>query len=120
LKLIIEKFKVLKQIMDSFFRSSSSRSHIPSSFDSSDNVVNNEEICIMDQELNLQEWKLPFVPTKNIYKQSTFSNLSFLSDYTIKIVERTVSLNKEYETIKLFSKDSIEKHKEKYSFIHIG
>jgi hypothetical protein len=106
--------------MDSFFRSSSSKSHIPSSSNSSDNVVNNEEICIMDQELNLQEWKLSSVPTKNIYKQSTFSNLSFLLDYTIKTVERTVFLNKEYETIKLFSKDSIEKHKEKYSFIHIG
>jgi hypothetical protein len=70
--------------------------------------------------LSLQEWKLPSVPTKNIYKQSTFSNLSFLLDYTIKTVERKVFLNKEYETIKLFSKDSIEKHKEKYSFIHIG
>jgi hypothetical protein len=33
--------------MDSFFRSSSSRSHIPSSSDSSDNVINNEEISIM-------------------------------------------------------------------------
>jgi hypothetical protein len=120
LKLIIEKLRILKQIMDSFFRSSSSKSHIPSSSNSSDNVVNNEEICIMDQELNLQEWKLSSVPTKNIYKQSTFSNLSFLLDYTIKTVERTVFLNKEYETIKLFSKDSIEKHKEKYSFIHIG
>jgi len=74
----------------------------------------------MDQELNLQEWKLPSVPTKNIYKQSTFSNLSFLSDYTIKTVERTVSLNKEYETNKLFSKDSIDQDKQKYSFIHIG
>jgi hypothetical protein len=66
LKLIIEKLRILKQIMDSFFRSSSSKSHIPSSSNSSDNVVNNEEICIMDQELNLQEWKLPSVPTKNI------------------------------------------------------
>jgi hypothetical protein len=91
-----------------------------SSSDSNDNVINNEEICIIDQELNLQEWKLPSVPTKNIYKQSTFSNLSFLSNYTIKTVERIVSLNKEYETIKLVSKDSIEKHKQKYSFIHIG
>jgi hypothetical protein len=54
--------------MDSFFRSSSSRSRILSSSNSSDNVINNEEICIMDQELNLQEWKLPSVPTKNIYK----------------------------------------------------
>jgi hypothetical protein len=60
------------------------------------------------------------VHTRNIYKQSTFSNLSFLSAYTIKTVEQIVSLNKEYETIKLFSKDSIEKHKQKYSFIHIG
>jgi hypothetical protein len=32
--------------MDSFFRSSSSRSRMLSSFDSSDNVVNNEEISI--------------------------------------------------------------------------
>jgi hypothetical protein len=108
-------------MMDSFFMSSSSRSHRPSLSDSNnENVINNEEICIMDQEINLQEWKLPSVPTKNIYKQSTFSNLSFLSDYTIKTVERTVSLNKEYETIKLFSKDSIDQHKQKYSFIHIG
>lgn len=60
------------------------------------------------------------VPTRNIYKQSIFSNLSFLSNYTIKTVERTFSLNKEYKTIKLFSKDNIEKHKQKYSFIHIG
>jgi hypothetical protein len=93
---------------------------MPSFSDNSDNVINNEEISIMNQELNLQEWNLHLVPTRNIYKQSTFSNLYFLSDYTIKIVERTFSLNKEYETIKLFSKDNIKKHKQKYYFIHIG
>jgi hypothetical protein len=38
-------------MMDSFFRSSSSRSHRPSLADSNnENVINNEEICIMDQE----------------------------------------------------------------------
>jgi len=47
----------------------------------------------------------------NIYKQSTFINLSFISDYNIKTVEITFSLNKEYETIKLFSKDNIENYK---------
>jgi hypothetical protein len=73
----------------------------------------------MNQKRNLQEWSLPMVLTKNIYKQSTFSNLYFLSYYTIKTVERTVYLNKEYETIKLFSKDGIEKHKQKYYFIYI-
>jgi len=84
---------------------------MPSFSDNSDNVINNEEISIMNQELNLQEWNLHLVPTRNIYKQSTFSNLYFLSDYTIKTVERTFSLNKEYETIKLFSKDNIENYK---------
>jgi hypothetical protein len=56
---------------------------MPSSSDNSDNVINNEEINIMNQERNLQEWNLPLVPTRHIYKQSTFSNLSFLSNYTI-------------------------------------
>jgi hypothetical protein len=73
----------------------------------------------MSQKRNLQEWSLPMVPTINIYKQSTFSTLYFLSYYTIKTVERTVSLNKEYETIKLFSKDDIEMHKQEYYFIYI-
>jgi hypothetical protein len=59
---------------------------------------------------------LPLVSTRNIYKQSTVSNLSFLSDYTIKTVERTFSLNKEYQTIKLFSKYNIEKHKQNFFF----
>jgi hypothetical protein len=43
-----------------------------------------------------------------------------LSNYTIKTVEKTISLNNEYETVKLFSKKSIEKHRQKYCFIHIG
>jgi hypothetical protein len=76
---------------------------MPSFSDNSDNVINNEEIIIMNQEQNLQEWNLPLVPTINICKQSTFSNLSILSDYSIKRVKRTFSLNKEYETIKFFS-----------------
>jgi len=41
--------------MSSIFKSSSSRSHMPSSSDNSDNVINNEEINIMNQERNLQE-----------------------------------------------------------------
>jgi hypothetical protein len=42
--------KFLKQTMSSISRNSSSRSHMPSSSDNSDNVINNKEISIMNQE----------------------------------------------------------------------
>jgi hypothetical protein len=74
----------------------------------------------MNIERNLQEWNIPNIPTKQIDKQSTFSNSSFLLDYTVKTIEKTISLNNEYEIVKLFSKESMEKHRQKYSFIHIG
>jgi len=82
-------------------------------------LVNNEEINIMNVEINPQEWNIRTIPTKQIYKQSTFSNLSFLLDYTTKTIEKTIYLNNECETVKLFSKEYIEKHRQKYSFIHI-
>ena len=43
-----------------------------------------------------------------------------MTDYTIKTVERTYSLFNEYETIQLFSIDSIKQHREKYAFLHVG
>ena len=43
-----------------------------------------------------------------------------MTDYTIKTVERTYSLFNEYETIQLFSIDSINRHREKYAFLHVG
>jgi hypothetical protein len=42
----------------------------------------------MNVERNLQEWSIPNIPIKQIFKQSIFSNLLFLSDYTIKTVEK--------------------------------
>ena len=43
-----------------------------------------------------------------------------MTNYTIKTVERTYSLFDEYETIQLFLADSINRHKEKYVFLHVG
>ena len=62
----------------------------------------------MDIDRKLLEWykcSIPTINTKQIllHKQGTFSNLSFLTDYTTKIVERIYSLFNEYETIQLFS-----------------
>ena len=78
----------------------SSRSQMSSM---SDNTVNKEEVSLINvcPKNNWQNWKLPLVPQNKIYKKTTFSKLSFLSDYTIKTVERTFSLKQSFETIQL-------------------
>ena len=42
-----------------------------------------------------------------------------MTDFTIKTVERTYSLFNEYETIQLFSIDSINWHREKYASLYV-
>jgi hypothetical protein len=98
-------------------RSSSSRSQMSSK---SDNTVNKEEVSVVSAEKNWQDWKLPLVPQNKIYKKTTFSNLSFLSNYTIKTVERTYSLKQSFETIQLLSRKEIDKNIDNFSFIHFG
>jgi hypothetical protein len=44
----------------------------------------------------------------------------FLSNYTIKTVERIYSLRQSFEIIQLLSKKEIDKNKDNFSFIHIG
>ena len=99
-------------------RSSSSRSQMSSM---SDNTVNKKEVSLTNVSLenNWQNRKLPLVPRDKIYKKTTFSNLTFLSNYTIKTVERTYSLRQSFETIQLLSKKEIDKNKDNFSFIHI-
>ena len=85
------------------------------------NNINQEDYSIIDIERNLQDWTIPNVPNHQIYKQSTFSKISFLTNYTIKTVEKTISLNNDYESLHLLTNEAITRHKEqKYSFIHIG
>jgi hypothetical protein len=88
----------------------------------SDNTVNKEEVSLVNvsPEKNWQDWKLPLVPQDKIYKKTTFSKLSFLSNYTIKTVERTFSLKQSFETIQLLSRQEIDKNINNFSFIHIG
>ena len=67
-----------------------------------DKIVNSEEYSMEDIDRNLLEWNKWNIPTETIdkiYRQTSFSKLSFLTDYTIKPVERTYSLLNEYETI---------------------
>ena len=67
-----------------------------------DRIVNSEEYSMEDIDRNLLEWNKWNIPTERtdkIYRQTTFSKLTFLTDYTIKTVERTYSLFNENETI---------------------
>jgi hypothetical protein len=97
-------------------RSSSFRSHMSSKTD----TVNKEEVSVVSSEKNWQNWNLPLVPQNKIYKKTTFSNISFLSNYTIKTVERTYSLKQSFETIQLLSHQEIDKNINNFSFIHFG
>ena len=114
--------------MNMFSRSSSvARSHLGQAHTNlnmeNDRIVNSEEYSTKDIDRNLLEWNEWNIPTERIdkiYRQTFFSKLSFMTDYTIKTVERTYSLFNEYETIQLFSIDSINRHREKYAFLHVG
>ena len=86
----------------------------------SDNTVNKEEVSIVSAEKNWQDWKLSPVTQNKIYKKTTFSNLTFLSNFTIKTVERTYSLKQSCETIQLLSRKEIDKNIDNFSFIHFG
>ena len=83
-------------------------------------TVNKEEVSVVSSEKNWQNWNLPLVPQNKIYKKITFSNISFLSNYTIKTVERTYSLKQSFETIQLLSRQEIDKNINNFSFIHFG
>jgi hypothetical protein len=83
-------------------------------------IVNKEEVSVVSSEKNWQNWNLPLVPQNKIYKKSTFSNISFLSNYTIKTVERTYSLKQSSETLQLLSRQEIDKNIKDFSFIHFG
>ena len=67
-----------------------------------DDIDYNEGYSMKDIDKNLLEWikwNILIERTDKIYRQTSFSKLSFMTDYTIKTVERTYSLFNEYETI---------------------
>ena len=81
-------------------------------------TVNKKEVSITNvgSDKNWQNQNLPLVPQNKFDKKTTFSNISFLSNYTIKTVERTYSLKLSFETIQLLNSDDIDKHIKKISF----
>ena len=99
--------------MDSFFRTNSTSSS------SSSNTKLKEEIHIQDINQDIDNWEIPKYTQTDIYERDRKWMFS-ASDYTIKTVEQTIALDADHEEIKLLSKRTIEKHKEKYNYIHFG
>ena len=87
------------------------------STDSQQAVVNNEKINYHKTQNDLDVCKLPKVTNQEIYKKWTFN---FFTDYTIKILEQTISLKQDYQVIRLLDNRSVERHKKDYNFIHFG
>ena len=85
----------------SIARSHLGQAHTDKNMDNN-RIVNSEEYSMKDIDKNLldwNKWNIPTEKTDKIYQQTSFSKLSFMTDYTIKTVKRTYSLFDEYETI---------------------
>ena len=60
-----------------------------------DRIVNSEEYRMKDIDRNLLEWNkwnIPTEKTDKIYQQTSFSKLSFLTDYIIKKLLKELTL----------------------------
>ena len=86
-------------------------------FKSRKNNANKEDINLEKLEKELNNWKLPIVPRHEIYKEGIFSRST---DYTFKTIERTITLSKENETIRILLERSIEECRANYTYIHFG
>ena len=62
--------------------------------------MNSSEVHIPDIEQRLANWTIPKQSFSTIYQIGTFD---FLQGYSIKANELTVSINKDYENIRLLS-----------------
>ena len=92
--------------MDSLLcRASSFSSSSSGRTSDSKNVVSSEEFVIEDFNKAIDNWELPKVNKDMIYKTK---KLDFLKNgYAIKTEERDITLSKPFETIQLFSENSL-------------
>ena len=81
------------------------------------NIVNSQEINIAQIENQLHNWSIPHMKINTIYQQGNFE---FNQNYSIKIKEKTIFLNQNLESLQLLSQNSINHHRKKFNYIHIG
>ena len=107
--------------MNRLFRSNSlASSSSRSSLAFPPDIINEEEHVYEEVNLDLNDWNIPKVPTKEIYKTS-FLKSSFSTNYNVKTVEHVYALNKEHDRIQLLTSEAITKQRKNgFNFLHIG
>ncbi|KAG6670599.1 hypothetical protein I3843_Q052600 [Carya illinoinensis] len=87
-------------------------------------IMNEEDFSVeeTDSSVNWNQWTIPRIQPSSIYQTSWFkSNLSFNSEFKVKIVEQTCEVSNVQEKYHLFTKKSIQEFLSKgYKFLHIG
>ena len=81
------------------------------------NIVNSQEINIAQIESQLHNWSIPHMKINTIYQQGNFE---FSQNYSIKTEEKTISLNQNLKSLQLLSQNTINHHRKKFNYIHIG
>ena len=71
------------------------------------NIVNSQEINITQIENQLHNWSIPHLKINTRYQQENFE---FNQNYSIKIEEKTISLNQNLESLLLISQNTINHH----------
>lgn len=84
---------------------------------SSDVNLTNESLQIAKIECQLQNWGLSKLDAKVIYAHNTFN---FKENLCVKIVERKIPVYGKMDSIQLFPKENIIKHRKEFEFLHIG
>ena len=85
---------------------------------SSKKMVKNAEVQEYPTNLEaLNKWVIPTVKPSTVYKIGTFD---FNGIKSLNMVEQTISLTSEEQTIQLLDALDLDKYHEKYNFIHIG
>ena len=106
--------------MNRLFRCSSSASSSTAQLSELSDIVNQEEHEYQDLDDRLNNWNIPRIPVKEIYK-SSFLEDTFRTDQVSKTVEHIYAITKQEERCTLLSQQSIKRHLERgYKYIHVG
>jgi hypothetical protein len=90
-----------------------------SSLASLEDIVH-EEDEILHSDNDLQNWSIPKLDKKEVYKTSWVSSV-FQAEHKVKTVERSYALSKDKEECLLFKKKEMKEFRNKgYRFIHLG
>ncbi|KAM7462317.1 hypothetical protein LguiA_030438 [Lonicera macranthoides] len=91
-------------------RSCSRVKYIPNSF-----IKNFDDVEFNNIENKLLNWHLPMVKLNKIYNTGMFD---FISSMSIKIIEQTIPIGNNFDSLQLLHEDEILRYKDKYKYIH--